>query len=257
MANVVKTELLATDSARAVQERFRARGHTKDGMFEALAGAFKQAHVVTKMLNEAERVGVNHLPVCHEGCAYCCHQAIFITAPEALLLAQYLVSERDAQTIATLKAHLETQAAKLSGLPMKERQLAREPCPMLDVSRGSCTVHPIRPLPCRSANSCSVDQCIAAFESKDLSVTVSQSPFQAPVFKAVWWGMMAALQAEGLDAEVYEIGPALLVALEPEALDRWLAGEHVFARARTTASRSLPAEYRSIVAPVLATLRER
>ena len=255
--NPVNQKLLATDAAKAMQERFREKGHTKDGLFEAVASAFKQAHFVTQGLNRAEHIGQNHMPVCSEGCAYCCHQAIFITAGEALIIGLYLRSERDAEALDALKAKLQSQAAKLSDLPMKERQLAREPCPMLDVPTGSCTVHPIRPLPCRAANSCSVDQCITAFESKDLGVTVSQNPFQAPVFKAVWQGLVATLQAEGLDGEVYELGPALLVALEPDALDRWLAGERIFAKAKTRATQSLSAEYKPIVGPVLTTLRRK
>src|SRR5579864_2926158 len=50
----VNQKLLATDAAKEIQERFRVKGHTKDGMFEALATAFKKAHFVTHGLNQAE-----------------------------------------------------------------------------------------------------------------------------------------------------------------------------------------------------------
>ncbi|HEX4336912.1 MAG TPA: YkgJ family cysteine cluster protein [Polyangiaceae bacterium] len=184
---------------------------------------FALAHVAAK---RAERF----LPMfegvaCREGCDWCCHGTkVDVVAPEALAIARYLVEGAtvDAESIT---AHAE----RLRAMTLDERLKARVPCPLLDTASGSCTVHDVRPLRCRSHHSLDASSCETASVSGNGDHIVDKYADVMGVFEGVVFGQKKALAAAHLDYRSFDLVLALDVALNtPDAALCWAQGERVF-----------------------------
>jgi Fe-S-cluster containining protein len=167
---------------------------------------------------------------CHEGCHWCCHMKVSLTAPEVFAVAEYLQHTAPEGLLETVQA----RAAKLAQDPRifcaDAKVEARIPCAMLS-ERGACQVYPARPLACRGYNSLDSESCRRSLDD-DLELVPSNEPL-ARECAAVSLGLLAALADAGLPDELLELTSALHVALsEPNALQRWLGGEPIFHMAR-------------------------
>ena len=167
---------------------------------------------------------------CREGCAWCCYKTVGTVAPEVLRIAghlrQTLTPEQLRTTQARIKALMDQRRALRSG----RRSHARLPCALLVEDR--CSVYPVRPLTCRGFNSSDARQCERSLEPGSLAVVPSYAP-QQRLYTFVLDGMRAGLSELHLDGELLELTAALDIALTvPNAAERWLAGEKVFAPAR-------------------------
>jgi hypothetical protein len=95
-----------------------------------------------------------------------------------------------------------------------------------------CCAYPVRPLTCRGFNSYDASRCEQFVKSRapvDIPMYLSQQRLMTFVLD----GTRAGLQAVGLRDDLLELTAALRIALDvPDALERWLAGEPVFAPAR-------------------------
>ena len=58
---------------------------------------------------------------CRKGCSWCCHQTVMVTAPEALLVAQYIRERFDGETVASLRDRIVRNAEKIEGLSNEQR----------------------------------------------------------------------------------------------------------------------------------------
>ena len=106
---------------------------------------------------------------------------------------------------------------------------ARIPCAMLS-EQGACLVYPARPLACRGYNSLDAESCRRSLDD-DLEIVESNEPLVRDS-TAVALGLLAGIEDAALPAELFELTAGLHLALnEPNALQRWLAGEAVFAAA--------------------------
>ena len=166
---------------------------------------------------------------CHAGCHWCCHMKVPVTAPEIFALVEYLEQGVPEAT----RQQIEARAAELSRDPRifsSDAKLeARIPCAMLN-EQGACLVYPARPLACRGYNSLDAESCRRALDD-DLEIIESNEPLVRDS-TAVALGLLAGIEDAGLPAELLELTSALHLALsEPNALERWLAGEAVFAAA--------------------------
>ena len=91
-------------------------------------------------------------------------------------------------------------------------------------------VYPARPLVCRGYNSLDAESCRRSLDD-DLEIVESNEPL-ARDSAALALGFLAGIEAAALPAELFELTAGLHLALsEPNALQRWLAGEAVFAAA--------------------------
>src|SRR5262249_55173747 len=118
------------------------------------------------------------------------------------------------------------------GLRPDQRSRARMPCPLLAENR--CLAYPVRPLTCRGFNSADAVQCEQSLAPGNRIVVPSYAP-QQRINTLVLDGMRAALEQSRLEADLLELTAALSIALTtPEAAERWLSGETVFAAARLT-----------------------
>jgi Fe-S-cluster containining protein len=159
---------------------------------------------------------------CVEGCAWCCYQQVGAAVPEVARIATYL---RETLSASELHAFLQ----RLQQAPPR-RSSTRTPCPLLVDNR--CSVYPVRPLTCRGFNSSDARACEASVRANGQPVKTIYAP-QVRLTTLVLDGVRAGVTQAGLRGDTVELIAALRIALEmPDAIERWLRGEPVFAPAR-------------------------
>jgi Fe-S-cluster containining protein len=98
------------------------------------------------------------------------------------------------------------------------------PCPLLVDDR--CSIYKVRPLVCQAWYSTDVRRCQEAEGGSTTNREIMQ------LFSAVYDGLVAAVADHGLESGEVELIPALKIALNnPDATQRWLAGESLFSAA--------------------------
>ena len=99
---------------------------------------------------------------CRTGCAYCCHSAVMVSAPEAFRLAAEVAR---AAVGTTSGMDFIARASSTANLTATDRFGRKLPCPLL--YDGACSVYGARPLACRRVTSFQVDPCIEEYEGQD------------------------------------------------------------------------------------------
>ena len=170
-------------------------------------------------------------PACRAGCAWCCYKSIAVSAPEVLRIAAHLRTTLAPEDLAAVKqriAELDDQTRTMSS---RERAHARLPCALLADQR--CTVHAVRPLTCVGWNAIDVNECKADWLDPEASDEITANVVQIEAFQAMRLGMDLGSEELGLEHDTLELTTALRIALDtPDAIERWLAGEQLFATAR-------------------------
>ena len=166
---------------------------------------------------------------CHDGCHWCCHLSVAASAPEIFRLAQYIRENTDPATLASIRA----RATKLAQDPRifspDAKAEAKIPCPVL-TSEGSCAAYAARPLACRGWNASDPEACRRALDDETQFIPMNMQLARDCAVVSV--GLLGALESAGLPIDVIELTAGLSIALnEPNALERWLAGEAIFASA--------------------------
>ena len=158
---------------------------------------------------------------CSKGCYYCCKTYVSVTIPEALRLAQSVRGQAEKST------RIAEAAAASAGIAQGAREVSRVICPILHDK--VCSEYLTRPLACRAVFSKSLETCLRIFEEN------SGEPFpftdgttDVRVYAVAI--LQASLMLSGLSHLHFEMNQALAVALAvPDAEERWLAGEALFA----------------------------
>jgi Fe-S-cluster containining protein len=166
---------------------------------------------------------------CARGCAFCCYSFVSASAPEIFLLAKTVCSAPHRDQAVALERVRVTDAV-ISGLSKPDRFAKRQPCSMLVANE--CSAYAGRPMACRAFASFSLPKCEIAFQtgSEDIPVPSINMEFRRNCNQALW----SALSILGLPITAYELNQGLLTALEtPDAEQRWLAGEDIFAGVTT------------------------
>ena len=188
--------------------------------------------------------GTKSLPVCAPGCAWCCHLSVFASVPEILRIAEHLRAASSARAFAEARERVRASAAIVAPMSKPERAQAKHACPLLDREKGRCGVYEVRPLSCRAYNSCDAAVCERAFEQALVAWDLPIEITQYTVGRHVKSGLMAGALAVGLDPGPYELAVGLSIALElPDAEERWLRGEAVFAAAESALGREMRAAW--------------
>lgn len=223
--NARENQLLEAER-QAASERLSAHDHPAR-VLEAAAGAMSSSE-------ELRRYHLEVLPpsaplACHEGCHWCCHLKVSVTAPEVFAVAEYLENS----AVKVVRERVKARAAELAKdariFSADAKAEAHIPCAML-TERGACAVYAVRPLACRGWNALDSESCRRSLDD-DQQFVASNEPW-ARECAAVGLGLLAAIGDAGLPAELLELTSAVHIALsEPNALPRWLAGEPVFADA--------------------------
>jgi Fe-S-cluster containining protein len=167
---------------------------------------------------------------CRAGCAWCCSLFVSATAPEILQIADYLRATRSATELSALHEQLVQRERQLAGKTAEQRSAARLPCVLL--ADQQCSVYPVRPLACGSWTSTDAQRCEESWRSQ-WAETITANQMQLWLYGGVMLGLREGLEAHGLAAEQLDLATALRIALDtPDAAERWLAGEPIFAPAR-------------------------
>lgn len=201
-------------------------------MARRLHAGFEQAKT-THSLDDAVRYlygrieatvhGLADIPIaCGKGCSHCCVISVMVSAPEALYVAK-VVAAKGAEAVARVRA-----AHAVTGqFTLAERDLHPHDCPMLQ--DHACTIYEDRPKACRQA--ASTDAAICARSHRTPTNENVPSPALYVGSKVGYaTALLAALAQAGLNTASYEMNAALARVLDtPDAEQRWLAGEDIFA----------------------------
>ncbi len=167
---------------------------------------------------------------CREGCSWCCYGGnVEIAASEAVVIAEYLADNLDAEHLAQVRQRIAEDARDIRSRSTEERFAARVACPLLDEAQGRCLVYEVRPGLCRAYNSMDAKVCERAFK-----VTGKDEPIPFNVrmkcgYASALTGLERACKAHGVDARgSFQLSLALEVAFAPESGERWARGERIF-----------------------------
>jgi Fe-S-cluster containining protein len=197
------------------------------------AGVSRGVHLLTTMV-EKDLVRFKPSPedsrvACGPGCGACCVLNVAVLFPEAVAITRFLRRHFSAVEINDLQARLEVLVRKTCWLDDEERLFLREPCAFLD-NLGSCLIHPVRPLLCRSITSTDAQTCrdaiamVALYGAPDVEMDL----FQKKLFDTVYCEFGWTLECLGLDHRPMRLSAAALALLEkPGLVDLFLAGDSV------------------------------
>lgn len=196
---------------------------------EIFAGGVDRAKVDAAMDNAIEFAAMfkdqTKPNACGEGCSYCCHQRVSTTGVELVYIATWIrENESDEKRRAILDGLRATVAQRA---PSQDNPVR---CPFLS-KEGSCGIYEVRPLACRSVTSVSSEPCRAWLEEgKALGQNADARNYTA--CSAVLSGLDTGASGRGVQGGHFDFHNALMIALgDDKAIERWYAGEHVFASA--------------------------
>lgn len=166
---------------------------------------------------------------CQPGCAHCCHLRVGASIPEVLVLFSGLKSQATAEGLEYFRGKI----MAISGKGDDDAWWRREKiaCPFLD-TRNRCLIYDLRPFSCRAYHSLDMAACQEGFETgKEMNIPCfplyrSFTDMYSTVF-------IRTLARKGLAS--YQVGFVKALALlfrDEQRIERWLAGEDVFAPAR-------------------------
>lgn len=165
---------------------------------------------------------------CKPGCSYCCRALkVSVSLPEVFLL-KFHVESLPPDEGAALRARIIDTYSRTLQNSTQERLKQHESCPLLVDNR--CSLYEFRPMSCRAAVSLDADACRRAWNGEAVKINMPAAYFNA--LKNTTLLLLATMSAAGLDCRSYEMNAALAIALTvPNAEQRWLAGESIFAAA--------------------------
>jgi hypothetical protein len=190
-----------------------------------------------KMVSDVHAASPMDRPVCREGCSWCCHVWVIVSAAEVLLLADTLRKDLSAEALDETRRRLKELDGVAKGMSYRERCRARLPCALL--VDGRCSAYGARPMACRGWNSLDALKCEQSYrQGFHKSCLVTNNWVQRDVCATISAGHREGLAESGLRGDMLELTAALHVALEDDrAAERWLAGERIFEVARVRAER--------------------
>jgi Fe-S-cluster containining protein len=141
-----------------------------------------------------------------------------VLAPEAFRIAAHLRQTRSPGELAGLVYRLGAHG---------RHDFGARPCVFL--ADGRCSIYEVRPLVCRGYNSLSKERCEAFYNDASVDLKGTKDVVAGRLAEAMEEGVIAGLNAFGLDAQWYELPSAVLRALETiDGPARWARGEAVF-----------------------------
>lgn len=171
-------------------------------------------------------------PECRKGCSHCCHQTVLASTWEVLYLTDFIKKKYTGNLINKPIQKLEEKAAITSAMKLDDLLRFKMPCPFLHSIGGFCTVYQARPMACRIYLSSSEKSCANDLESpNDDSIFPDLYEMPLRAGRLLNEGFIARLKeqkVEGLQTFETTIDQGVLVALNNNATQNWLAGKKVF-----------------------------
>ncbi len=216
-ANGVDRTWAVAGVTRILMDILGGRGSTRASQAAKRANAFFE----TSLKRNPSREPV----ACAKGCAFCCYMTVTVTAPEIFQIVNVL-RDQYKDDFGTILDRVRIADEKTRGLTVRERQMAKIPCVLLQ--DNACSVYADRPGVCRGLASISADTCERAYNGdvSGIETPAVWTSLRNAQKQALW----AALDASNLPSESYDFHHGLRVALEnPDGEERWLKGEDLFA----------------------------
>jgi len=219
---------LIRDSVHRVAQAATVRALTADrsaaALFRLIRESLAYQSDFTSTLERQGRVD------CREGCVWCCYLMVHVTAPEALLIAQYIRDVVPSGTAAILGRRLAHSARRARYHGQAGYAKARIQCGLLLKDR--CAVYPVRPVNCRACVSPDRSLCRDEFDKRSQGVTAPSSRQHRSYAAGLKSGLLSGLKAIGIDAQKaskLELNNAVMIALQTEnAAEEWLSGRLSF-----------------------------
>ena len=215
------------EEARRLTNKVFAEAHSPESPSRLVGKLVSLADALVEQ--EKERNPPQSQIMCRAGCAHCCHMRVLVTAPEALILAEFIRENLSPNELSDIKKKIGQTSELAARMTDAEYSSAGLACPLLVDSM--CSVYEARPMECRGYVSMSVEACERAADNyDDWNVPVYLEQYS--IFKNVQIGLLHSMAISDLPCELLEMSAALTIALDtPDAADRWLAGENVFGSA--------------------------
>lgn len=194
----------AAEVSRLADELLAAR-RPSEGAFAILME--RVGHRIGEALLRPARVA----PACGPGCAACCTVNVGTLPVEGAAIAAYLRGRLGAEGARRSAQALLAFHDRVRWLDDGERIRERLACPFLDDARA-CTIHPVRPLACRSVSSLDAGDCLRAIAERgrgdadeDGGGAVRMDLLQRAVHEAALGALSRALVARGLDGRQRDV----------------------------------------------------
>lgn len=171
----------------------------------------------------------DHL-ACQQGCAYCCHMPVAISAVEALTIAKTLRDASDTSIGGHFTARVLDTDARLQQLACGDYARSRIPCAFLD-DNNRCAIYEQRPFACRGYTSTSSQECHEWYDGNDAK-TIRMDPVVNVCAWSVGDGLSRGVRRGGVQR--YELHSAVARAIEigEDGAERWMTGDNMFADCR-------------------------
>jgi hypothetical protein len=147
---------------------------------------------------------------------------------EGAVAAAHLRAALGPARAAALGAELAAFHGRVRWLEDEERVARGVACPLLDVDRR-CTIHPVRPLACRSVSSLDADACrraMAPGADEEEARIVPMGLLQRALYVEALAAAGEALERRGLDARRRDVtGMVGAFLCDPELAPAFLAGK--------------------------------
>lgn len=207
---------------------------------EGALGTARSVGDLTDLLAEVEGVVSRALrtirpgdappPACGPGCAGCCTVNVGTLAIEGAVAAAWLRERLAPVDRTATAARLLAFHEHVRWLEDHQRVAEHLACPLLDAA-GRCTVHPVRPLACRSVSSLDAGDCATALAGSsegEGEPMVRMDVAQHALYLEALAALGATLARRGLDARTRDVSGMVGVFLsEPALLAPLLEGARV------------------------------
>lgn len=159
------------------------------------------------------------LVACGPGCGACCVLNVSVLFPEAVAITWFLKRRFSDEQLEDLRDRLQNLLIRTRWLDDEERLFVRVPCAFLDQG-GSCMIHSVRPLLCRSITSTDPQSCYDAIAMAPLdgAPSVEMNLFQKQFVDTVYTALGRALEDLGLDHRPRRLSAAVLALLNDSGM---------------------------------------
>ena len=131
---------------------------------------------------------------CREGCSYCCHYHVYVSAPEAHSIADRLRSRAKLGELDRVKQRLQENVNKVANMTVEEHVATNVTCAFLSEA-GGCSIYEVRPVACRKHHALDADPCRVTYEDPSASDQADQSAEHLAVAQGLFTAAIAAMES--------------------------------------------------------------
>ncbi|MDP8244438.1 MAG: YkgJ family cysteine cluster protein [Candidatus Hinthialibacter antarcticus] len=181
--------------------------------------------VVDSFIASLTKISVIQNIACCKGCSYCCSLPVHAHSYEIIAIAEHIKQTWSKGEISALKRRIKHYIEHSEfGRPFNENtELVF--CPLL--RKGSCSIHPLRPINCQAHHSSDVSDCIKAMNG--LPSIIDFNSLVSDLYKIEYDAIHSLFTEWDWDVSQQNLTLGLKRALEQKnSTERYLSGERLF-----------------------------